>query len=109
MAEAIYVTISDKYRLLELNSGRQGVSAMDDSNVDELRNEIARARIVYEEKIQGNVITMNSSFLVSLLDSGKVRRYTLVFPKDADIATGKISVLSPLGTALLGFQEGDVV
>lgn len=109
MTEAIYVTNSDKYRLLELNAGMKGVSAMDDCNVEELRKEIARARIVPEEKIQGNVITMNSNFLVRLLDSGKVRLYTLVFPKDADFAKGKISVLSPLGTALIGYQEGDVV
>jgi regulator of nucleoside diphosphate kinase len=109
MTQAIYVTNSDRYRLLDLTPGMKGVSPMDDSNVEELRKEIARARIVTEEKIQGNIITMNSKFLVRLLDSGKVRLYTLVFPKDADFAKGKISVLSPLGTALIGYQEGDVV
>ncbi len=109
MTQAIYVTNSDRYRLLDLTPGMKGVSPMDDSNVEELRREIARARIVAEEKIQGNIITMNSNFLVRLLDSGKVRLYTLVFPKDADFAKGKISVLSPLGTALIGYQEGDVV
>jgi regulator of nucleoside diphosphate kinase len=109
MTQAIYVTNSDRYRLLDLTPGMKGVSPMDDSNVEELRREIARARIVDEEKIQGNIITMNSNFLVRLLDSGKVRFYTLVFPKDADFANGKISVLSPLGTALIGYQEGDVV
>lgn len=109
MSQAIYVTNSDKYRLLDLTPGMKGVSPMDDSNVKELRREIARARIVAEEKIQGNIITMNSNFLVRLLDSGKVRLYTLVFPQEADFAKGKISVLSPLGTALIGYQEGDVV
>jgi regulator of nucleoside diphosphate kinase len=109
MNQAIYVTKSDQYRLLDLSPGMEGVSPMDDSNIMELRKEIARARIVSEEKIQGNIITMNSTFLVRLLDTGKAKLYTLVFPKNADFAKGKISVLSPLGTALLGFQEGDVV
>lgn len=109
MTQAIYVTNYDKSRLLDLTPGMKGVSPMDDSNVEELRKEIERARIVAEEKIPGNVITMNSNFLVRLLDSGKVRLYSLVFPEDADFAKGKISVLSPLGTALLGYKEGDVV
>lgn len=109
MTYEIYVTNSDKYRLLDLSPGTKGISPMDDSNVDELRREIARAKIVPEEKIQGNIITMNSTFLVRLLDSGKRKLYTLVFPKDADFEKGKISILSPLGTALLGFKEGDFV
>ena len=109
MTQAIYLTNSDRHRLLDLTPGVKGVSPMDDSNLDELRKEIERARIVAEEKIEGNIITMNSTFRVRLLDSGEVRLYTLVFPEDADFATGKISVLSPLGTALIGYQEGDVV
>lgn len=109
MTYAIYVTTSDKHRLLDLSPGTKGVSPLDDTNVDELRREIARAKIVPEEKIQGNIITMNSTFLVRLLDSGKAKLYTLVFPQDADFEKGKISILSPLGTALLGFKEGDVV
>jgi regulator of nucleoside diphosphate kinase len=109
MTHAIYVTNSDKHRLLDLIPGTKGVNAMDDSNVDELRREIARAKIVSEEKISENIITMNSTFRVRHLDTGKMKLYTLVFPKDADFAKGKISVLSPLGTALLGYQEGDVV
>jgi regulator of nucleoside diphosphate kinase len=109
MNQTIYVTNSDKYRLLDLLPGVKGVSRMDDSNVVELRKEIARARIVPEEKIEGNIITMNSTFLVRFLDSGKTKLYTLVFPRDADFARNKISVLSPIGTALLGSQEGDVV
>ena len=109
MTQAIYVTNSDRHRILDLTPGVKGVSRMDDSNLEELRREIERARIVAEETIQGNIITMNSKFRVRLLDSGEVRLYTLVFPEDADFAQGKISVLSPLGIALIGYQEGDEV
>jgi regulator of nucleoside diphosphate kinase len=109
MTQVIYVTNSDRHRLLDLTPGLKGVSPMDDSNLEVLRREIERARIVAEEKIQENIITMNSTFRVRLLDSGEVRLYTLVFPEDADFSKGKISVLSPLGTALIGYQEGDVV
>ena len=52
---------------------------------------------------------MNSKVRVTDLDTGESRVYTLVFPHDADYKEGRISILAPLGTALLGFQAGDVV
>jgi regulator of nucleoside diphosphate kinase len=50
---------------------------------------------------------MNSRLSVRDLDSGKVSTFTLVFPSDADVEQDKISVLAPLGTAVLGYRLGD--
>jgi regulator of nucleoside diphosphate kinase len=52
---------------------------------------------------------MHSRVRLKDLDSGKENVYTLVFPAEADIAQSRISVLAPLGTALLGYRQGDVI
>jgi regulator of nucleoside diphosphate kinase len=46
---------------------------------------------------------------VTDLDSGREHEYTIVFPRDADLSAGRISVLAPIGTALLGYAEGDEI
>jgi len=55
------------------------------------------------------VVTMNSKVILRDLDISEEMNYCLVFPKDADIASGAISVLAPVGTAILGYREGDIV
>jgi regulator of nucleoside diphosphate kinase len=52
---------------------------------------------------------MNSSFRLRDLETGEEVVYTLVFPAKADSSSGKISVLAPIGTAVLGYRVGDVV
>jgi len=75
----------------------------------ELDEELDRADIVKAEEIPTDVITMNSSFRVHDMDSGEESVYTLVFPANADSANGKISILAPVGTAMLGYRVGDTV
>ena len=57
----------------------------------------------------GDVVTMNSEVLVRDLDSKKEMTVTLVFPSEADLEQGKISILAPVGTALLGYRVGDTI
>jgi len=52
---------------------------------------------------------MNSQVRIRDLEAGRVMVYTLVFPQDADASQGKISVLAPIGTALLGYRVGDMI
>ncbi len=78
-------------------------------SLKKLDEELNRANIVKPEEIPMDVITMNSTFRLHDLDSGEEFAYTLVFPARADSASRKISVLAPLGTALLGCQVGDTV
>lgn len=77
--------------------------------LDELDAELDRAEIVKPEEIATNVITMNSTFRLIDLASGVDLVYTLVFPAKADSTKGRISILAPVGTALLGYRVGDTV
>ena len=75
--------------------------------LDDLKAELRRAKIVPPEKVPRNVVTMNSSVALRDLSSRELETYTLVFPEDADIAQGRLSVLAPVGTAILGQRIGD--
>ena len=75
----------------------------------ELDEELDRADVVKPEEIPTDVITMNSTFRVLDLDSEEELVYTLVFPANANSANGKISILAPVGTAMLGYRVGDTV
>lgn len=77
--------------------------------LETLDEELDRAEVVRPEEIPTNIITMNSTFRLIDLDSGEHCVYTLVFPANADSATRKISILAPMGTAVLGYRVGDTV
>jgi regulator of nucleoside diphosphate kinase len=72
-----------------------------------LAAELARAEIVDVDNIPPDVITMNSRAELVDLETGERMEFTLVFPNDADIEASKISILAPLGTAMLGYRVGD--
>ena len=72
-----------------------------------LECELKSAEIVESEKIPSVVITMNSRAELLDLETKERMQFTLVLPRDAKIDEGKISVLAPLGTAMLGYRVGD--
>jgi regulator of nucleoside diphosphate kinase len=74
-----------------------------------LEAELARAEVVDPERVPKSVVTMNSTVKLRDLDTNEVETYTLVFPEQADIANNKLSVLAPVGTAILGQRVGDVL
>ncbi|HEY4650358.1 MAG TPA: nucleoside diphosphate kinase regulator, partial [Pontibacter sp.] len=77
--------------------------------VDGLCKELKRAKVVATEEIPTDVVTMNS--LVRLQDkkTGSLMEITIVYPKDSDLNSRKISVLAPVATAILGCKVGDEV
>jgi regulator of nucleoside diphosphate kinase len=75
----------------------------------ELASELERALLLTREAIPADVVVMDSRIHVLDVASGERREYTLVYPVDANPAAGRISVLAPLGTAMLGYREGDEV
>jgi regulator of nucleoside diphosphate kinase len=105
---AIVVAEDDARRLSFLLHDREG-RAHDAAHLRELRAELERAVIVTPQEIPADVITMYR--VASVLDLGddKRRDFTLVYPHEAEPAIGRISVLAPLGTALLGYRVGDEV
>jgi regulator of nucleoside diphosphate kinase len=75
---------------------------------DELLSELDRARIVNDDKVPHDVVRMGSTVRFKT-DNGDSRTVTLVYPGEADISVGKISVLTPIGTALLGLSTGQSI
>ncbi|MFA5199297.1 MAG: nucleoside diphosphate kinase regulator [Candidatus Omnitrophota bacterium] len=77
--------------------------------IEELEAELNRAIIVGADKIPSDVITMNSMVCLRDMDTGKDESYQLVYPEHADIEQNKISILAPIGTAILGYRVGDII
>ena len=75
---------------------------------DKLEDELDRAKVVKPEKMPANVVSMNSTVQFRLSDSNEVFRKTLVYPKDAK-TPDSISILAPIGSALLGLRIGDTM
>jgi len=75
----------------------------------QLQKELNTAKKVADETIATNVIRLNSYFEVMDVATGKTLQLSLVMPKAADLSQQKISILSPLGVALIGFSEGMLV
>ncbi|HLS86251.1 MAG TPA: nucleoside diphosphate kinase regulator [Burkholderiales bacterium] len=99
----IYLTQHDMDRLLEL------VEAYPGKRFDLLEKELVRANVVPREEIPKDVVTMNSRVVFEDEGTGERREVTLVYPGNADIAAGRISVLVPIGTALLGLRVGQSI
>ena len=76
---------------------------------EQLRGELARARVVPSRKLPSDVVAMNDSIACVDERSGAARRLTLVYPHEADIGRGRVSVLSPVGLALLGLRVGQSI
>ena len=105
----IHITKSDYERLSALIEKTREGNRMDGENVNKLEAELDRAEIVDAKDISRKVITMRSTVRLKDLVSGEANTYSLVFPSEADFSQGKISVLAPIGTAILGYKSGDTI
>ncbi len=74
-----------------------------------LQEEIGRATLLTPQEIPADVVTMNSVVHCRDEATGSEHHFTLVYPRDADTATGKVSVLAPAGAALLGLHSGECI
>lgn len=75
----------------------------------ELETELARAKIVEPKDVPPSVVTMNSTVHFRIESSNEDFELTLVYPKDSDLSGKTISVLAPVGSALLGLSQGDEI
>jgi regulator of nucleoside diphosphate kinase len=101
MRDRIYITEDDSRKLRQLIAGRRVGQSIDSEYLDTLEK-------VDENAIPRGVVTMNSEVRLKDLDSGETRVYRLVFPTQARRENG-VSVLAPIGTAMLGYRVGDVI
>ncbi|MBN67903.1 MAG: transcription elongation factor GreAB [Gimesia sp.] len=105
------VTISeyDYSRLQELLLVANQFASPPPSYIRHLETELLRAKIVPPDQIPPYLVTMNTQVKMTDCKTGKQRVYTLVFPQDADLEEGKLSILSDLGVAILGYSVGDTI
>ncbi|MCD4818405.1 MAG: nucleoside diphosphate kinase regulator [Candidatus Cloacimonetes bacterium] len=109
LEKKIYITNIDKQRLTELLVVARKFAKKDEKYLRDLECELAKCEIVESNEIPSDVITMNSKIRLWNINTKKEVIYQLVFPYDADTDQGKISILAPIGTALLGYQISDIV
>ena len=102
----LFLTDKDYQRLHTLVKAQQSTR---NDNLDALCQKLKNARQVPSEEIPTDVVTMNSFVRLKELTSKAVMELTLSYPKDADLTSRKISVLAPVGTAILGAKLGDIV
>ncbi len=104
----IYFSERDYQRLRGLVDGRIDQRFLRHA-LSQLERELDRAEIVPEAALPTDVVAMHSTVKLVDLDTGANHVYTVVYPHEADVGRGRISVLAPVGTAVLGYRIGDVV
>ena len=92
----IYITEFDLHRLEELLEVAGAFTYRGRSDLKHLEEEVSRAHVVDSRKVPQTVVTMNSRVKLLNLDTGEEMVFTLVFPREADIDRGKISVIAPV-------------
>ena len=107
-SKTIRVTEFDLRRLRDLLEDAAQSNFRGREDLANLHAELSRAKVVPPEAVSGQVITMNSTVVLVDQETGEEETYTLVFPKDANITAGKISILAPIGTGMLGYEVGDI-
>ncbi len=102
---SIYLTQVDLDRLFDLVETYGPGAGPGADRLQQLESELVRAVVVPRDQIPKDVVTMNSRVVFEDETTGEKREITLVYPKQADIGSGKVSVLVPVGTALLGVRS----
>ena len=104
------VLLKDDYKLLNsyLN-GLYGKSAFDRRNAEELTTELKRAKLVSKGAFPRDVVRLNSTVKIKADGKDEIMELMLVTPDKADIKQKKISIMAPIGTALIGFKQGQKV
>jgi regulator of nucleoside diphosphate kinase len=105
----IYMTPPDKERLTSLLEGRRWYGREDGRTLEVLEEELDRAVVVDAEQLPPDVVTLDSRVQLIDLDSAEELLFAVVLPARANADEGRISVLAPLGMAVLGYRSGDVI
>lgn len=99
----------DYNRLSEYVKSSKSMPVSDKKNYENLAQEIGQAIVVDKEDFPENTVRLNSTAIIKDKDTNRVMALTVVLPHNADLKKGKISVLAPLGAALIGFQKGEQI
>ena len=106
----IYITKPDHERLAKLiDIAREREGDANRKYLESLEEELERAEVVQQKDMPADVVTMRSTVRLKDLDTREDVTYQLTFPTEANFDKGKISVLAPIGTAMIGYRRGDVI
>jgi regulator of nucleoside diphosphate kinase len=105
----IVVTRPDLERLRILMETARARRSWEEMHLLALADELESAEVVEPDCVPPDVVTMRSRVRVLDMVSGEVSTYTICYPVEANLGAGRLSVLAPIGTALLGYREGDVI
>ncbi|QEC45283.1 GreA/GreB family elongation factor [Pseudobacter ginsenosidimutans] len=89
--------------------GSGHLNLFDQKNADKLKEELNKGTVLNKEEFPTDVIRLNSTVTIQDNRTGKVIELMLVLPEKAAINDGKVSILAPIGTALLGYRKGQLV
>lgn len=103
----IVLTATDERRLAQLLQAK--AHELEQSTLELLEGELQRATIVDSSQIPDNVVTMNSVISFEDLETGQRSDVTLVYPSATSGTEGRVSILAPIGSALLGLSVGDSI
>ncbi len=104
------VLTSDDYALLtSYLNGMWGKTAFDRKNSEDLKAELKKAKIVDKDNFPLDVVRLNSKVTIKAEDKNEIMELMLVTPDKANIKEKKISILAPIGTALIGFRQGQKI
>jgi len=103
----IYITEFDMKRLRSLLADAKYLEPRGNPYLESLETELSRGHVVAPGEVPPDVVTMNSRVRLVDLDVGEEMVLTLVFPDQADLDQDRISILAPIGTAMLGYRLGD--
>jgi regulator of nucleoside diphosphate kinase len=108
MEEKILLSRTDALRLRSLLLA-EAAKQQNREHLEALEGELDRAVLVDEQSLPHDRVAVNSTVTVRDVDADMTHVYTVVWPSEADAARGRISVLAPLATALLGFRTGSEI
>lgn len=105
----VTLTKNDYTRIYKAITDAKNSKTINSNEAEKLLYELSKAEIVPSEKIDKDVVTMNSEVKLFFENTQKEQSFKIVYPQDANLKENKISIFSPIATALIGYKIGDEI
>ena len=105
----VTLTKNDYTRIYKAITDAKNSKTINSNEAEKLLFELSKAEIVPSEKIDKDVVTMNSEVKLFFENTQKEQSFKIVYPQDANLKENKISIFSPIATALIGYKIGDEI
>lgn len=106
MNQTIIISARDENRLRRLLGGVHPTDPAQRDSLLRLAGELDQARILPDSEVPPDIVTLGSTVELEDMDDGEILTYTLVFPWESNASQGRISILAPLGSGMLGYRLG---